>query len=77
MFDQTAFAAELRRLLVDSQPVSDSELRTLANQRAQAIMDAFLENNGLDPSRVRIIEPTKGKSKDGEWVATELGVSHH
>ena len=75
-FDQTAYAADLKQLLLDSQPVTSSELQTLAHQRAAAVADALTADGGLDSSRVHIIDAVVGESRDGEWVAMELGATH-
>ncbi len=72
--DRTAYSGELVDRLLPTQPVGAAELEQLAAQRAQAILDAMLEQ-GMPPERARIVEPQAVESEDGEWVVTELGVA--
>lgn len=75
VLDELAYAGELRDRLVASETVGPTELKALANRRAQAVYDAFLAEGDLDPARIQLGEPTEAESEDGEWVLMELGVA--
>ena len=75
VLDELAYAGELRDRLVASEPVGPTELKGLANRRAQAIYDAFLAAGDLDPARIQLGEASVAESEDGEWVLMELGVA--
>jgi hypothetical protein len=75
VLDRTAYSGALRDRLVESEPIGEPALVALATQRAQAVMDAFLEDGSLDPARVRLGEPAVTDPGEGEWVVMELGVA--
>ncbi|MCW8924660.1 MAG: DUF748 domain-containing protein [Xanthomonadales bacterium] len=75
VFDQLAYATDLWNRLQEAEVVSDGELTTLANQRAEAIHNAFLAEGSIGPERVTIGEPVAADSGDGEWVKLELKVA--
>jgi len=74
VFDELAYAADLRERLLASEEVGQQDLEALANTRAQAIRDAFLATGDFDESRIVIAAPTATEAEDSEWVTMELGV---
>ena len=75
VLDSTAYSGALRDRLVDAEPVGKAELETLADQRAQVVYEAFLEDGSLDEDRVRMGESAPVDLGEGEWVVMELGVA--
>lgn len=73
IFDQLAYAADLRDRLLATTDIGEEELTVLAHARAQAIKEAFLAD-GYDASRVVVAEPKTVKAEDEQWVKFELGV---
>lgn len=73
VFDQLAYAADLRDRLLATTDIGEEELTALAHARAQAIKEAFLAD-GYDASRVVVAEPETVKAEDEQWVKFELGV---
>ena len=49
--------AEMERLLLESNPVSESDLRALANRRANLVRDWLLSEGKLPLSRIFVLEP--------------------
>lgn len=68
------FYQALYERLVELHPLEDSELQTLAQQRAAAIVQTLLADVGLDQARVAAgkIESTNEVSKDGDVVSKLL-----
>jgi len=75
VFDQLAYAGDLRDRLLEAEPVTRQDLLALATDRAEMIRNAFLASGQFAEDRVMIIEPEEVESEDGEWVITELGVA--
>ena len=75
VLDSTAYSGALRDRLVDSEPVGTPEFEALANQRAQVVYDAFLEDGSLGEDRVRMGESAPVDPGEGEWVVMELGIA--
>jgi Domain of Unknown Function (DUF748) len=74
VLDKLAYAADLRDRLLETVVITEEELIALAQARAEAIRTAFLMDE-FDVSRVVMVEPEAVKSKDGQWVKFELGVT--
>jgi hypothetical protein len=82
-FDAVAYSAELRRLLIENQVITEQELAALANERAANIRTAIIGLNAELGGRIVIGKPTaveRGRketdipmkvtlSADGEAVA--------
>lgn len=75
VFDALAYSADLRDRLLAAETISQQDLEDLANQRADAIRDAFLAGGEFDEKRIVIGAPLATPSEDGEWVVTELAVA--
>ena len=73
VFDQLAYAADLRDRLLATTDIGEAELTALAHARAQSIKEAFLAD-GFDASRVIVAEPITVKAEAEQWVKFELGV---
>jgi len=71
-FDELAYASELHRLLVAVQTVDDTELATLANERAENIRDAISAAGPELTGRIIVASPQAVESDDGESVAMKI-----
>jgi hypothetical protein len=73
--EETAYYRELRAALIDAQPVDAAEVQGLAGARSEAIRAFLAENAGMDPARVRVLDPVAAEStsEDG-WVRCRLDV---
>lgn len=72
-FDASAFYERLRKELLEAERIDTSDLVALAGARAGAI-EAALSAGGLDPSRVKILDPAqvKRKKQGSDLVASEM-----
>lgn len=75
VLDELAYAAGLRDRLLESEVIGAQDLVQLASDRAQAIRNAFLADEGFSADRVVIAGTAEISSDDGEWVPTELAVA--
>ena len=75
VFDELAYAAELRDRLLAAEEITAGDLEALANARAEAVRTAFLDQPDFEPARIVIEAPAAVESEDGEWVVMELGVA--
>ncbi|KQC09496.1 MAG: hypothetical protein APR62_13995, partial [Smithella sp. SDB] len=50
-------AEEMEKLLLNSIEVTDSDLRQLAERRAQNVKELLLQSGNIEASRVFIVEP--------------------
>jgi hypothetical protein len=73
--DELAYGADLRDRLLAAEPVSEDELRALAQARAATVREAFLATGTLGEGRLRPDEPAAVESDDEEWVVMELAVA--
>lgn len=73
--DELAYAGELRDRLLAAESISQTDLETLANKRAEAIRTAFLADGQFSEDRISVAPPVIVESDDDEWVVTELGVA--
>lgn len=73
--DELAYSADLRDQLLAAQVVSDQQLTTLAEARAEIIRAAFLASGKIAPARIRMVEPKQVESENSKWVTLELGVA--
>lgn len=75
VFDQLAFAADLRDRLLAAQTVTEQDLNSLAAARAQAISSAFLKTGDFADNRIVIAANRRVESVDGQWINLELAVA--
>ena len=75
VFDQLAYATTMWERLLAGEEIGAADLKNLAQDRAAAIRDAFLQDDAFDPARVVFTETREVESEDGEWVVMELGVA--
>jgi hypothetical protein len=75
VLDETAYYRALRAALIEAQPVGAAEVQALAGARAEAIRTFLVEGQGMNPARVRVLDPvsTEKPSDDG-WVRCRLDV---
>jgi uncharacterized protein involved in outer membrane biogenesis len=73
-FDAAAFYESLRKELLDAETIADTDLQALARARAEAIAAALSAPGGLDPSRVKVLDPApvKRKKQGSDLVASEM-----
>ena len=76
-FDAGAFYDSLRKQLLAAETISDPDLAGLARSRAAAIAAVLTAPGGLDPSRVRVVDPSpvKRKKQGSDLVASEMTMS--
>ncbi|MGM0630072.1 MAG: DUF748 domain-containing protein [Pseudomonadota bacterium] len=75
-FDALAYRNHLAEKVIEAQPITDSELKAVANARAETVRNALVNTGtALAADRVRILKPKEVGSPDGERVAMEVGVS--
>ena len=74
-FDETAYYRELRRLLIEAQPVGDTDLQALGAARAEAIRALMVDEVGVGAERVTVVDPVESKPSGEEWVRVELEVT--
>jgi hypothetical protein len=75
VLDSLAYATGLWERLLAAERLGPGDLETLADQRADAVRDAFLAAGDFAPDRITRAAPTVVESADGEWVVMELGVA--
>ena len=68
-----AFYEALFERLVELQPLPDSALKTLAEKRAQAIVDVLLKA-GINPSRLQSGGITQVTTGSGSGIATDFAL---
>ena len=73
--DKRGFYAEVFGQLVDKEPLDDAALKTLAQERAKAIIQELTTVNGVDAGRVVMVEPVKVGQAEGRLVASKLILS--
>ncbi len=73
-FDAPHFYETLRRDLLAAEVVGDADLAALARSRAEAIAAVLTAPGGLDPSRVKLLDPApvKRKKQGSDLVASEM-----
>jgi hypothetical protein len=73
-FDAAGFYDALRSQLLAAEAVPESALEELSRARATAIAAALTAPGGLDPARVKILDPApvKRKKQGSELVASEM-----
>ncbi|MGM7319578.1 DUF748 domain-containing protein [Idiomarina sp. ST10R2A5] len=77
-FDALAYRNHLAEKVIEAQPITDSELKSLANARAETVREALVNadaDTAIAAERVSILEPKEVDSSDAERVAMEVGVS--
>jgi hypothetical protein len=73
--DTLAFSNELRRRLIELQPLADSELDALTLQRADNTQSAIIAVNPELQSRVRLTEPQEVGSNDGDRIRMKVALT--
>jgi len=75
VFDETSYYHALRKALIEAQPVDQSAIAALADARAEAVRACLVDDQGIDPARVRVTNPVAIKeSSDDGWVRCRLDV---
>ena len=70
--DEAAYASELRRRIVASQPIPAGGLETLGRTRADSVRAALVDASGLDASRVELTAPRAVAGSTGGRVRLTL-----
>ncbi len=60
--------AEMEKLMLTNQKVTEEDLKTLASERARAVRDYLLQSQQLDPSRIFIVEGANLAGEEQEGV---------
>ena len=70
-----AVIRDLKQTLVDAQPVDDAQLRELGSARGEAIRTLLVDESGIDPARVQILDPVAIEASGDRWVRCQLDVA--
>jgi hypothetical protein len=70
--DEAAYASELRRRIVASQPIPAGDLETLGKTRAESVRAALVDASGVDASRVELTAPRAVVGSTGGRVRLTL-----
>ncbi|MGA8205468.1 MAG: DUF748 domain-containing protein [Woeseiaceae bacterium] len=73
-FDELAYTAELRRRLIDREPVADEELAALATGRAQSVKAALLAIDATLADRISLGRPQALQAKADEPVRIKIAL---
>jgi hypothetical protein len=74
--DETSYYRELRDAVIDTQPVDEAVLGSLAGARAEAIRVHLVDELSVAAERLRITDPvTLEESPDEKWVRCRLDVA--
>lgn len=65
------YTEALLKALIETQPLPDDALQTLAKQRARAIRSYLTLNHGIDAGRITEVEPKSAEANDG-YIASEV-----
>ena len=67
--------AELKARLIQTITVEESEIRSLAQDRAKRIQDFLVAEGGLAPERLFLVETTLDSRASGDSISCKLGLS--
>ena len=77
-FDALAYRSHLAEKVIAAQPVTDADLKALANARASAVQQALVgasSDNPIDTERVRLLAPSEIDPGSDERIEMEVGVT--
>ncbi len=75
LLDETTYYRDLRAALIEAQVVDPAKLPALGATRAEAIQRFILDERGVDPAQVRIIEAVALEKLSGDgWIRCRLDV---
>lgn len=76
VLDETAYYRELRSALIGVQKLDPAALPALGAARGETIRGLLVDESGLDPARVRLLDAASvGEPAGGEWVRSRLDVA--
>lgn len=73
--DVLAYNADLRQRLIDAETVSQSDIDSLARNRADNVVQYLVSTSGIDASRIRISESVEGDLDDDQWLIMNFDLS--
>jgi len=77
-FDALSYRNHLADQVIAAQSVSDADLEALATARAETVRGTLVDegaDNSISGDRVRLLEPTKVDSGEGERITMEVGIA--
>jgi len=75
VLDETTYYRDLSAALIEAQPVDMAAVQALAGARAEAVRAFLVDGQGIDPTRLRIIDPVAAEEpSDDDWVRCRLDV---
>jgi hypothetical protein len=74
-FDELAYTSEIRRQLIDFQPLPETALADLAMQRAENTQIAIIDIDGNLQDRINIVETTSIEKESGEMIKMKVSLS--
>lgn len=70
--DVIAYNADLLQRLIDVKQISDAELASLANMRAQAAADFLINEGAIEASRIRFADSSTSELDDDGWLTMDF-----
>ena len=75
VIDETAYYRDLKAALAAAQPVNEAQLRELGSARTEAIRVLLVDESGIDPARVQVLDPVAVEPSGERWVRCRLDVA--
>ena len=72
--DETAYYRALREAVLTAQPVDEAALQELAAARAEAIRALLVDEAGVGPDRVHLLDPVPVEPATEKWVRLDLDI---
>lgn len=73
--DIIAYNSELRQRLIDLETLTVAELETLANARANAVSNFFLDDGSLSAQRIQLLESGESELDEDGWLIMTFKLS--
>jgi hypothetical protein len=75
VLDETTYYRDLKESLAAVQPVDEAQLRELGSARSEAVRALLVDESGIDPARVQIMDPVAVEPSGDRWVRCQLDVA--
>ncbi len=74
VLDETAYYRELKGALIAARPVDPSGLTSLGAARSETVRSLLVDESGIDPTRVEVLQPVAIEPTGDRWVRCKLDV---
>jgi uncharacterized protein involved in outer membrane biogenesis len=71
-FDRSAYNADVRARLIAETEISQDQLTTLAESRANAIAEELTVTNGFNPERLKVLQVKTANTNKSGWIPLKL-----